>query len=102
MPKKYEVRKYDNNKHKEWMASWSGIFDLLGKDGWIIIKYRWGYEDKYCYELINTNDPYERFYIAETTHQIYDFKFDDNKINLEIFTELEDETLWQKASAFLY
>jgi hypothetical protein len=102
MPEKYDVEKYNNKKHKEWMAGWLGIFDLLGKEEWIIIKYRWGYEEKYCYELFNTKNRDERFYIAETQHQIYDFEIDANKINFEIFTKLEEETLWQKASALLY
>jgi hypothetical protein len=94
--------KYDNQKHKEWMAGWTGVSDIFGKNGWLLVIYKWGYDHKYCYELLNLKNLNERFFINETDKRIYGFNVDANKINFEIFTELEEETLWQKASALLY
>jgi hypothetical protein len=102
MPEKYDKEKYDTKKHKKWMAGWTSIYDILGKNNWLLVIYKWGYDHKYCYELLNLKKPDERFFINETENRIYDFDIDNKKLNFEFFADFEDKITWKKASTYLY
>jgi len=102
IPRKYNVQKYDDENHKKWMASWTLIYDILGKDDWLLVIYRWGYEQRYCYELINLKNLDHRFYIEETPAKIYEFKVHQGRINFEIYEDEGDKISWQHAQAYIY
>lgn len=100
MPEKYKVEKYDQKMHKKWMASWTRISDIMGKGKWLLLKYRWGYDHRYCYELIDIDDTGNRLYISESPNDIYDFEVKDGKIFFEAFEQLDEKILWKKVEAY--
>lgn len=102
IPGKYKVQNYDDKNHKKWMASWTSIYDILGKGDWLLVIYRWGYEQRYCYELINLKDVDHRSYIEETPAKIYEFEVHKDRINFEIYEDEGDKISWQHAQAYIY
>lgn len=104
VPRKYNVQKYDEENHKKWMASWTLIYDILGKGDWLLVIYRWGYEQRYCYELINLKNLDHRFYIEETPAKIYEFEVHQGRVNFEIYVYEDegDKISWQHAQAYIY
>lgn len=101
MPKKYDVPKYDDQKHREWMGSWTRLTNISAKKNWLLIAYRWGYDLRYNYELIDTRDPDRRYYIAQTPNRIYDFEPRGNTIEFDVIEELEERILWKKSRVYL-
>ncbi len=89
MPKKYKA------KHREWMASWSGVFEVNGDKNWLLIKYRWGYGDKMAYELINLNTPNNRLYLPPSSKIVYDFKIEGNRAHFKFIEDIDEELLFQ-------
>ena len=102
VPRKYNLQKYDDENHKKWMASWTLIYDILGKGDWLLVIYRWGYEQRYCYELINLKNLDHRFYIEETSAKIYEFEVHQGRVNFEIYEDEGDKISWQHAQAYIY
>ena len=84
------------------MASWTSLKNILGKGDWLLVIYRWGYETKFCYELINTKDFYHRFFIEDIPGQIYDFEVHKDRLDLELCEEQDDRILWQHVQAYLF
>lgn len=76
IPPEYKVKNYDNKAHREWMASWTSISDIMVNNGWLLVQYMWGYDFLFGYELIKLDDPDNRFYIDKTNEQIYDFSME--------------------------
>lgn len=102
IPRKYKVEKYDHNSHKRWMAGWTSVYNILGKGEWMLVIYRWGYEQRYCYELIYLKDLEHRFYIEETPSRIYEFDVHKNHINFELYEDEGAKISWQHAQSFIY
>lgn len=102
-PEKYLTGKQNHKLHKEWMAKWSSVFDLLSYKNWLLVVYRWGYNYSYCYELINIKNTAQRYYISRTPSCIYEFKITGQRAEFSVFEEDEaEETLvWKKAEALL-
>jgi hypothetical protein len=101
MPKKYNVLRHDDKNHKKWMSSWTSIDDIRGNGDWLLVSYRWGYDRRFCYELIDTNDVDHRYFIEETPCQVYDFEVHKNRIDFDLCELQEDRILWQHAQAYL-
>jgi hypothetical protein len=102
MPKKYNVLRHDGKNHKKWMASWTSLDDIMGNENFLLISYRWGYDRRFCYELINTKNVDYRYFIDETPGQIYDFEVHKNHIEFDLCEQQDDKILWQHAQAYLY
>jgi len=102
IPGKYKIPKYDQENHRKWMAGWTSIFDILGKGDWLLVIYRWGYEQRYCYELINLKNVDHRFYIEETSAKIYEFEVHKDRVNFEIYENDGEKISWQHAQAYIY
>jgi hypothetical protein len=101
IPGEYNVANYDEKNHKKWMASWTSIIDLLGKNDWLLVVYRWGYEQRYCYELINTNHPDHRFFIDETPFMIYSFEVHKGWVDFEFYEDDGEKISWQEGKSFI-
>jgi hypothetical protein len=104
VPGKYIKNRYDDKAHRKWMASWTSVYDILNYGDWLLVKYKYGYDFLYCYELIDVKNIERRYYINNTGSSIYDFRVNKNKIEFDSY-EVEESTdngLWKKQEAYLY
>jgi hypothetical protein len=100
IPPRYTVKKYDDKAHREWMASWTLISNIMLNNGWLLVQYRWGYDYWFGYELINLEDPDNRFYIDKTTEQIYEFSMEGKTVSFYSVEYIEEGGLtWKTAEA---
>ncbi|MCP4219222.1 MAG: hypothetical protein GY765_31600 [bacterium] len=74
----------------------------MGGNGWLLVTYKRGYEDKYYYELVNLKDLSKRLYIPETPRKIYDFTVEGNRAILGVTEEIEEKIVWKKEELMLY
>ncbi len=96
MPGKYNVDINSKDAHRNWMSSWTTLFNIMIDKGWILVQYKRGYDFVFYYELVNINDINRRYYIAETGEFIYDFKVLNNSFYI-MTGEFKDEIcLWKK------
>ena len=95
---KRKIEKYDHKAHKKWMAKWSGVSDIMCKKGWLLLKYRWGYDQRFCYELVNVRTPDKRLYIGETSKDIYTFDVNGNKMSFDFSEQTDEQIQWKKAT----
>lgn len=102
IPERYTVKKYDDKGHRKWMAGWTSVFDIIGKDNWLLVIYRWGYDQRYCYELINLIDVDNRFFIGETSYMIYDFTVEKDYVDFEACVQQEENIAWKRAKAYFH
>jgi len=102
MPPKYKVEKYDDKGHRAWMASWTSIISIMGKNGWLLIKYKRGYDELFYYELLNAQRTDNRYFLNETSDEIYNFEVKGNEIIFEMTDELEDRLVWKSVQADIY
>lgn len=100
VPSKYTPQKYDTKAHREWMASWTSISDIMVQNRWLLVRYKWGYDFLFGYELINLDIPNNRYYIDKTTRLIYDFSIDKNNIRFYMVENSKEGDLeWEKVDA---
>ncbi|HLP60086.1 MAG TPA: hypothetical protein VK186_14700 [Candidatus Deferrimicrobium sp.] len=100
IPSRYTPKKYDMKAHREWMASWTSISDIMVNQGWLLVQYKWGYDFLFGYELINPINPNNRYYIAKTTAQVYDFSMEGKKIRFYMAENSKKGDLeWKTAEA---
>jgi WD40 repeat protein len=100
IPLKYTAKKYDDKAHREWMASWTSVSNIMLNNGWLLVQYRWGYDFLFAYELINLKDTDNRFYIDKTTDQIYDFSLEGKDVRFYLVERPEEGDLkWKTAEA---
>lgn len=100
IPPKYAVKKYDEKAHREWMASWTSISNIMLNNGWLLVRYKWGYDFMFAYELINLKDTDNRFYINKTSEQIYDFSVEGKNVRFYLVERPEEgELTWKTAEA---
>lgn len=100
IPPKYTAKKYDDKAHREWMASWTSISNIMLNNGWLLVRYRWGYDFLFGYELINLEDPGNRFYIDKTTELIYDFSMEGNNVRFYMVESPDvGDLTWKTADA---
>lgn len=92
--KEARADKYNNDQVAKWMAKWSKIRNLIAADGWLMIKYQWGYDARYSYELINVKKPHQRYYIDEIPYEIFDMKITGNRAVFTASEEREEELAW--------
>ncbi len=101
IPETYKVNKFDQNSHKAWMAGWTSVSNIMGSNGWLLVTYKRGYENKYYYELVNTKHLSKRLYIDETPNNVYEFKVEGNVAHLGVTEEKGENTLWKKEQVSL-
>lgn len=103
IPPKYTAKKYDDKAHREWMASWTSISNIMLNNGWLLVRYRWGYDYWFGYELIKLDNPDNRFYIDKTTEQIYDFSMEGKNVRFYMVESPDVGDLkWKTAEASIY
>lgn len=101
MPAKYTPKKYDIKAHRQWMAGWTSISNVIVNNGWLLVRYRWGYNFEFGYELIKLDRPDNRYYIDKTAEEIYDFSIEGKKIIFYMVESTGDGDLtWETAKAF--
>lgn len=89
--------KYNHQAYLKWMSKWSGVIDILGRGDWLLIKYRWGYDFTFAYELLNLKDTSKRYYIERSPKNVYGFEVKGGVIHFELCEEVEDGLVWEKA-----
>lgn len=100
VPSEYTAQKYDTKAHRGWMGSWTAISDIMSNNGFLLVRYKWGYDFLYGYELINLSNPNNRYYISKIPALIYDFSLEAKNI---LFYMAENSSAgdieWKKAKA---
>lgn len=100
IPSRYTPKKYDIKAHRQWMAGWTSISDIMVNNGWLLIRYRWGYDFVFGYELINLGIPGTRYYMDKTAVQIYDFSMAGGKpIFYMVESTVDGDLKWETAKA---
>lgn len=92
--KEARADKYNSATDRIWMAKWTIIRNLIAADQWLLVKYHWGFERRYNYELINLKAPHQRYYIDESPYFIFHMEIKDNHAVFTASEEREDKLAW--------
>ncbi len=99
--KEANADKYNAANDKIWMAKWSRIRDLIAADQWLLVKYQWGWEERFNYELINLKTPHQRYYLDETPYEIFHMEIKNNHAKFTASEEREEELAWFQLEVML-
>ncbi len=97
----YNANPMEPKKHRQWMASWTNIHNIQGHPGWLLITYKWGYDDRYAYELINLSDTAKRFFLDTSEREIYDFEAKNDAITIFYLLNEEEGVQWKTGTLII-
>ncbi len=98
IPKKYNVKKYDEKGHREWMSRWTALDKIYLFNNWLFVMYKKGYEDRYYYEIFELNEKKsKRYYTRGTGIFIVNL---ENDFNFEGVKSTGEKLLWVKGRLF--
>ncbi len=99
--KEAAVEKFRPETIKKWMAKWTVLVDLFASDHWLLLKYQWGWDKRFCYELVNLQKLHQRYYIDEIPYEIFDMQITGNRAVFTASEEREEELAWLELDVVL-
>ncbi len=90
----YNVQKYDEKGHREWMAHFTHLDEITGSGRWLLIRFETGFEWEYYYELLNLDNLRNRYYWGPMDAKIGTLREEDNSLVADALRETEDGMEW--------